>query len=157
MVNWQKVWKTFKIKSIPVKWKSCAYKAINDVYTVGEKMNRHQIEGSDKKCKYCRNEDTLVHRIKHCTKSEQVWQWTEEIVKNKLGKNLHSINSIPEIFEIQFSDPENEDFYKWLLCATCFFILETPQTNLEDFKNMIRIQRFRILKCHKLPKIFLSF
>lgn len=92
---WEVIWENITKNCISSQASSCLYEIFNDVYPNKVKMFNHNFANIDNcLCDVCGEPDTNIHRIKHCKKSKDVWDWVSDVIKNKIRLKLQSVDEI---------------------------------------------------------------
>lgn len=142
-LNWKKIWTCLTNQSIPSLWKSAVYKAINDVYTTGDKAKRHGLAVSGR-CLRCDGDDSLMHRLKHCPEKRESWLWLDSILQKNFNVSIGSCVDFRHLLWHKFETQEDINTWQWYIAAILYCNLE-KSGNKEELIGLLRGDRYERL------------
>lgn len=139
-LDWETIWANFKNNFISSEAKETLYFVFNDVVANRDKMFNCCVQNIENAlCEICGKRDTNFHRIKDCEKSDIIWNWVEDVVKNKLNFQLQPT----KIFSTKILEKD----YKSK--AALFVVAEAIHYQMRHYENPSLFcfqQRLRVLR-----------
>lgn len=138
---WECIWENISKNFLSTYARSMLYLIFNDVIPNKVKMYNYTDRVDNDRCNICNKPDTNFHRIKECIKSNVVWNWVKDIIKNRLKINLNN----PE--EILYYGISKENYRRkaalWLVAeAISYNVIHYKNPSLFCFQKRIRELRW---------------
>jgi hypothetical protein len=143
--------------------KTIWYVIIHDILPTNHRLhniNRH----ANGKCKYCQEEDTVLHRYTTCTETHPIWTWTRKHIACYLRTNIKDILDewicAPD-FELQPIQRHNATI--WLLGQMLCYVHNNHSLTMKDYLDFLKRARLKEYsrphgykkygKCHVLDEV----
>ena len=142
-VKWPIVWRNINLNVLPHYIKTIWYVIIHDILPTNHrlhKINRH----ANRKCKYCQQEDTVLHRYTTCTETHPIWTWTRKPIACYLRTNIKDIpdewNCAPDI-ELQPIQRHNAT--SWILGQMLCYVHNNHSLTMKDYLDFLKRTRWK--------------
>lgn len=140
-LNWNQLWENLGQSFLSSECRSQMFLLYNDLVISKEKLVKYNIGRlQDDLCEWCGVPESNEHKIKHCVKTEEIWQWLRRTLTDRLG-----ICGDPENVLTRQINGRNqkEKAGLWLTIFVMSYIVKKyPKTSLYCVQKGIRDSRW---------------
>ncbi|KAL1402574.1 hypothetical protein pipiens_001843 [Culex pipiens pipiens] len=140
-LNWNQLWENLGQSFLSSECRSQMFLLYNDLVISKEKLVKYNIGRlQDDLCEWCGVPESNEHKIKHCVKTEEIWQWLRRTLTDRLG-----ICGDPEDVLTRQINGRNqkEKAGLWLTMFVMSYIVKKyPKTSLYCVQKGIRDSRW---------------
>lgn len=137
-VEWNVIWRNLGLNFLLSADKEIVYKLVNDIVPNKEKLLAYNIGNlNGDYCEHCGVSDSNMHRIRECRNSQEVRQWTKQILKERIMVQYEKIEDILQ-WNINVKNKQHNAALWLAMHCIAWCITGEANNSLYCFKKSIR-------------------